>query len=56
MKSFNAEPEQAAGARCELINKWVFDEPRHIPTHFRGLRRRRHLRQPNVLANAASHK
>ncbi|MCA9161200.1 MAG: hypothetical protein KDA72_22875 [Planctomycetales bacterium] len=46
MKSFNAEPEQAADAQGELINEWSSDEPQHLPILFRGLRRRRHLRQP----------
>ena len=44
--AFNAEPEQAAGAQGELTNAWVSDEPRHLPTCYRGLSRRRHQRQP----------
>ncbi|MEZ6149463.1 MAG: hypothetical protein R3C09_05010 [Pirellulaceae bacterium] len=43
---FNAETEQAAGARGELIDRWDSDEPQRTPTQFRGLRRRQHLRQP----------
>ena len=37
----------------ELISRWVSDEPQYMPTRPRGLRRRRHLRQPNFLADAA---
>ncbi|MEZ6078596.1 MAG: hypothetical protein R3C56_23855, partial [Pirellulaceae bacterium] len=43
---FNAEPQLAAGAQGERIDKWVTDEPQRIPTEFRGQRRRWHLRQP----------
>ncbi len=46
VKSFNAETEQAAGAQGELVNERGSVKPQRMPAHFRGLRRRRHLRQP----------
>jgi len=46
--AFNAEPQQTAVARGELINGWGADEPQHMPNHFRGLRRRWLLRPPTV--------
>ena len=43
---FNAETEQAAGVQGDLINNWGCDASPRVPIGLRGLRRRRHLRQP----------
>ena len=51
VQSFNAEPEQAADKQGDPINGWVSDAPQLMPTLFRGLRRRRHLRQPPATSN-----